>query len=73
MDLGNFGVIILLKKLWRLEYMKLFEFIPEGAKDCKVSAWLHINNEVEELTSFLNPAIIICPGGGYGMVSDREA
>lgn len=53
--------------------MKVFDFIPEGITDCTVTAWLHTNNELPELQHFLNPAIIICPGGGYGHVSKRES
>ena len=53
--------------------MNTFDFVPEGTYDCNVTAWLHTNNETENLQNFLNPAIIICPGGGYGHVSNREA
>lgn len=52
--------------------MKFFEFIPEGAKDCNVMAWIHAYNE-NEITRRLRPAIVICPGGAYRMVSKREA
>lgn len=48
--------------------MKVFEFIPEGIENCKVTAWLHNNDPKRK-----RPAIIICPGGGYGFVSEREA
>ena len=53
--------------------MNTFDFVPEGTSDCSVSAWLHTNNETENLQKYLNPAIIVCPGGGYGHVSNREA
>lgn len=55
--------------------MKVFEFIPEGIQDCKVTAWLHGNEEFTEMAAFTyeRPAMIICPGGGYNMVSQREA
>ena len=53
--------------------MKKFDFIPEGITDGTVSTWLHTNNETDNLQDFLNPAIIICPGGGYSHVSNREA
>lgn len=50
--------------------MKYFDFVPEGAADCQVTAYLQ--TEVEgQLTA--RPAVIICPGGGYVMVSEREA
>lgn len=52
--------------------MKFFEFIPEGAKDCSVRAWIHAYDEIEIEQRF-RPAIVICPGGAYRMVSKREA
>ncbi len=55
--------------------MKVFEFIPEGVQDCIVTAWLHGTEGFPEMTSYAQkrPSIIICPGGGYGRVSEREA
>lgn len=52
--------------------MNFFEFVPEGAKDCKVQAWIHAYDEAE-IEQRLRPAIVICPGGAYRMVSKREA
>lgn len=52
--------------------MKFFEFIPERAKDCSVRAWIHEYDEAE-FDKRLRPAIVICPGGAYRMVSKREA
>lgn len=53
--------------------MRIFEFIPEGVSDCRVSAWLHTDGESREMADRKKPAMIICPGGGYAGVSDREA
>ena len=53
--------------------MKVFDFVPEGIEDCKVTAWIHTEGESSEMTERKWPSIIICPGGGYCMVSDREA
>lgn len=53
--------------------MRIFDFIPEGAADCRVAAWLHMDSTKKEFAPRKQPAIIICPGGGYGGVSDREA
>ncbi|MBQ8803673.1 MAG: alpha/beta hydrolase [Tyzzerella sp.] len=53
--------------------MRCFEFIPEGIDECKVTAWIHGNDTDKELKKRVRPAMIICPGGGYGMVSEREA
>ena len=52
--------------------MKVFEYIPEGMKDCKVRAWLH-SYEGSEIAKRIRPAVVICPGGAYRMVSEREA
>lgn len=48
--------------------MKVLEFTPVGAADCNVVAWFHKNDQKRK-----HPAMIICPGGGYGFVSEREA
>lgn len=53
--------------------MRMIDFIPEGASDCQVAAWLHMDSIRDGLTNRKRPAIIICPGGGYGSLSDREA
>lgn len=49
--------------------MKLFQFVPDGNSGCLVEAYL----QEQVMESRPLPAIVICPGGGYGMVSDREA
>lgn len=53
--------------------MKIFEFIPEGTTDCKVTAWIHTKYKVREIPDCMRPAMIVCPGGGYGCISDIEA
>ena len=53
--------------------MRCFDFEPEGAKDCTVSAYLlSADNSPSSKTQPL-PAIVICPGGGYAWVSPRES
>ena len=49
--------------------MHKFDFVPQGAADCVVSARLHTN----EMADSKKPAILICPGGGYGGLTAREA
>ncbi len=56
--------------------MKYFTFTPEGVQDCSVTAYLQ--TEMEEMKGREGafdkaPAVLVCPGGGYGMVSEREA
>lgn len=48
--------------------MKVFEFTPKGVANCNVVAWIHNNDQKRK-----RPAIIICPGGAYEGVSEREA
>lgn len=52
--------------------MEQFVFSPEKAPDCKVTAWLH-RNDSPEIEKKQFPAVVVCPGGGYGFTSDREA
>ena len=52
--------------------MKYFDFQPEGVENCNVKAYVHTCGFSNEMQDRLLPAMIICPGGGYGMVSDRE-
>lgn len=53
--------------------MRAFEFVPEGTSGCNVKAWIHEQNKRLEVKQRMHPAVIICPGGGYSFVSDREA
>lgn len=53
--------------------MRIFEFVPNGQEDCSVTAWLHTEGESGEMAKRNVPAVVICPGGGFGMVSAREA
>ena len=50
--------------------MKLFDFQPEGAANCSVSAYLQ--TETKGTASVPRPAVVICPGGGYDHLSVRE-
>lgn len=52
--------------------MKVFQFVPQGTTGCGVRAQLHEQNS-EEIRQRIYPAVIICPGGGYEFVSEREA
>lgn len=53
--------------------MRYFTFQPEGVENCEVTAYLQTNGSSPEMKERKIPAVVICPGGGYGMVSDREA
>ena len=53
--------------------MKAFEFVPKGMSDCSVKAWIHDYEGVEGIEQKSYPAVIICPGGGYQLVSARES
>lgn len=53
--------------------MQCFTFTPNHTKGCTVTAWLQQGMLFEDNSDKTFPAILICPGGGYEMVSEREA
>lgn len=53
--------------------MREFVFYPEGNEESSVKAWIHDHQGSKEIKQRAYPAIVICPGGGYEMLSDREA
>ena len=53
--------------------MRYFTFQPEGVEHCEVVAYVQTSGLSKEMRERKIPAVVICPGGGYGMVSDREA
>ncbi len=50
--------------------MKYVQFVPDGIMDCEVSGWLQ--PELTESPTRRHPVVVICPGGAYEFVSDRE-
>lgn len=52
--------------------MRYFVFQPEGVTDCHVNAYIQTNGLSVYMDDRLIPAVIVCPGGGYEFVSDRE-
>lgn len=52
--------------------MNHFHFLPSGAEKCSVDAYLQTGGQSPEMTARKLPAVVICPGGAYQMVSDRE-
>lgn len=53
--------------------MKYFTFTPDGVEHCTVTAMLQTGLVNEMRNDKTYPAIVICPGGGYEFVSEREA
>ena len=53
--------------------MKTFTFTPEGTTDCSVRARIHGLDESGTISEKLYPAVLICPGGGYDHISERES
>lgn len=51
--------------------MRVFEFAPEHTKGCRVRARIH-RTEGASYENRKYPAVVICPGGGYEFISDRE-
>lgn len=52
--------------------MKYIEFKPENVNGCSVAAYLQTDGLSEQMEQRELPAIIICPGGAYQIVSDIE-
>lgn len=52
--------------------MKYFTFCPEGVEKCTVVACLQTNGQQGEMKERNIPAVVICPGGGYRFLSERE-
>lgn len=52
--------------------MKYIEFKLENVNGCSVAAYLQTDGLSEQMEQRELPAIIICPGGAYQMVSDIE-
>ena len=53
--------------------MRLFDFTLDEIADCYITAWLHEPMDGGEGSSRSYPGVIICPGGGYYLVSSIEA
>ena len=53
--------------------MRIVEFVPKGVKDCLVTAWIHTDDKNNQMKNDMKPGMILCPGGGYGGLSEREA
>lgn len=53
--------------------MKYFEFNPTSFSDVKVTAYLQTYGSSNEMTAIKVPAVIICPGGAYSFLSERES
>ena len=51
--------------------MNIFDFVPRDG--CSVKAYIHQPIVSEKVAARACPAVIICPGGGYQFVSQREA
>lgn len=48
-------------------------FQPDGNEECKVYSYLQTSDSSLRLKKRRIPAIVICPGGGYRHVSERES
>ncbi len=52
--------------------MKTVEFIPNENSNAKLFGYLHESNE-EQPNRLSRPCVMVCPGGGYEMLSERES
>ena len=53
--------------------MELLRFRPVEEGDCQVEAMLHTPITEMAVRRETFPTVVLCPGGGYEMVSQREA
>ncbi len=53
--------------------MKTVELMPNEHSAAKLIGYLHEINESEMPNRLLRPCVVICPGGGYSILSAREA
>lgn len=52
--------------------LNCFTFVPDGVERCQVRGYLQESWKSKEISTRPLPAVIICPGGAYSNVSDRE-
>lgn len=52
--------------------LNCFTFVPDGIEGCHVEAYLQETWKSKEIAPRKVPSVIICPGGAYSNVSDRE-
>lgn len=52
--------------------MKCFTFMLDNVEECWVDAYVQTSWHSREIDKRTLPAVVICPGGGYAHVSDRE-
>ena len=57
----------------RLELKSFFEFLGEDGKNPTLDTYLPYNMAEMRRQDRKRPCMLICPGGGYGMCSEREA
>lgn len=60
-----------MKKIQTVEENKLYIFAGKGRKSGKISCFL--NPILKEIGRRYRIAVIVCPGGGYGTILEREA
>lgn len=52
--------------------MKIYEMIINEERNVRLNAWIQdVDGEYGQIHK--RPAIVVLPGGGYSMCSDREA
>ena len=51
---------------------KTYQIKQEGSQDY-AKLTIYIQDDSPEIGIHERPLILVCPGGGYGMTSDREA
>lgn len=57
----------------KVERIYLKDEFPQLGEDCGASVDCYIPMQMEEMgVEFIHPCLVVCPGGGYAMTSERE-
>lgn len=59
-------------RTFRIDLKEEFPFLGDDGKNPFIDAFLPYNMSEMHRESLKRPTVVICPGGGYGMVSQRE-
>ena len=57
----------------RIELKNHFAFLGEGGKNPTIDMYLPYNMAEMNRQNQKRPCMVVCPGGGYGMCSERES
>ena len=59
-------------RCFTLELKQYFPFLGEGERNPFLKVYLPLNMEALDQVDIRRPGVLLCPGGGYRIVTDRE-